>query len=85
LLDFARARVSLEMIHAQSRLGFLPWQKSMEVLELERSNVAFVSNEDRNAEYFVETSAATLIQLVRSSIAPGAIACRGNRILTSEF
>jgi hypothetical protein len=25
------------------------------VLELERSNVAFVSNENRNAEYFVET------------------------------
>jgi hypothetical protein len=27
----------------------------MEVLELERSNVAFVSNENRNAEYFSET------------------------------
>jgi hypothetical protein len=39
-------------------------------------NVAFVGNEDRKAEYFVGTSAATVIQLVRSSIALGSEASR---------
>ncbi len=73
-------------------LGFLPWQQSMEVLELERwnnpdsarahfkrllactillRNVAFVSGEESDGAFFLETSAATVIQLVRSSIALG--------------
>jgi hypothetical protein len=123
LLDFARARVSREMIHEIAlndrgddaeihelailkqlapapTLGLLPWHP-LEVLELQRwsepdqaytdhppegskghlkrlfactillRNVAFVFRDDRNGEFFVETSAATVFRLVLSCIALG--------------
>jgi hypothetical protein len=128
LLEFARARVSREMIHeialndygedaeihelailkqlaAVPDLGVLPWHPR-EVLELQRWNeperahldfppegstghlkrifactillrnvgfVAFDSNQDwdGDVEFFIAISAATVIQLVRSSIALG--------------
>jgi hypothetical protein len=82
----------LKQLAPNPALGYLPWQQSMEVLELERwskpdsatdhfkrlfacaillRNVAFVSSEDRDGAFFVETSAAIVIRMVRSSIALG--------------
>jgi hypothetical protein len=87
----------LKQLTPNPALGYLPWQKSMEVLELERNskpesarghfkrlfacaillrNVAFVQSEDRHGEYFVETSAATVIRLLNSAIALGSQASR---------
>ncbi len=82
----------LSQLAPNPMLGFLPWQQSMEVLELERwckpdsvkahlkrllactillRNVAYVPKDDDVGEYFIATSAASVIRLVGSCVTVG--------------